>query len=152
MLAFAQDNQIEKYPIDLQDLRERFPETSFTLPLNVNDLINYGVIEVETSSVPEFDASTQRVISKDPEFVDGKWIVEYELVDRSQEEINSEVNQLAAQARSRRNVLLGETDWTQIPDNSLSAEEKESWKIYRQQLRDLTEQEGFPHNISWPVK
>ena len=152
MLALIQDNQIEKYPLDSQYLREKFPQTSFAIPLNAADLADYGVVEVETLPMPEFDASAQRVVSKDPEFVDGKWVVGYDLVNRTQEEIDSDTNQLVVQEKSRRNALLSQSDWTQLPDNNLSDEEKESWKVYRQQLRDITEQSGFPHNISWPSR
>ncbi len=47
-----------------------------------------------------------------------------------------------------RNQLLQESDWTQLPDVPLSA--KESWALYRQQLRDITTQPD-PFNITWPT-
>jgi hypothetical protein len=48
--------------------------------------------------------------------------------------------------------LLAESDWTQLPDVPLSAEQKTAWATYRQQLRDITAQPGFPNNINWPQK
>jgi hypothetical protein len=39
--------------------------------------------------------------------------------------------------RQQRNILLSQTDWTQIPDAPLSSEQKQQWATYRQQLRDL---------------
>ena len=40
--------------------------------------------------------------------------------------------------RRKRNKLLSESDWTQMPDTSLSEEQKTQWQTYRQSLRDLT--------------
>ena len=42
--------------------------------------------------------------------------------------------------RQDRNDLLAQSDWTQLPDNSLTAEQKNEWVQYRQQLRDLPSQ------------
>lgn len=58
----------------------------------------------------------------------------------------------AEQAVVRRNALLAESDWTQLADVPLSAEQKAAWVAYRQQLRDVPSQTGFPDNISWPTK
>ncbi len=58
----------------------------------------------------------------------------------------------AEQAIARRNTLLAESDWTQLPDVPLTAEQRTEWATYRQALRDITEQPGFPDSINWPVK
>ena len=57
-----------------------------------------------------------------------------------------------------RNQLLMQSDWTQLPDVQLSEEQKESWRIYRQQLRDLPENVEDPKPLvldmnhpDWPV-
>lgn len=55
-------------------------------------------------------------------------------------------------AISKRNALLADSDWTQLPDVPLSAEDKAAWAAYRQQLRDITDQPGFPNEIVWPVQ
>jgi hypothetical protein len=51
-------------------------------------------------------------------------------------------------AKSKRNQLLMESDWTQLPDVPLT--NKDQWATYRQQLRDITEQSGYPFNVIWP--
>lgn len=48
----------------------------------------------------------------------------------------------------RRNSLLESSDWTQLRDVPQSTSNK--WKKYRKELRDITQQEGFPLNIVWP--
>lgn len=50
----------------------------------------------------------------------------------------------------RRNGLLSASDWTQLPDVPLEA--REAWCIYRQALRDITGQPGFPLDVRWPEK
>jgi len=54
-------------------------------------------------------------------------------------------------ARSRRNMLLTHTDWTQLPDAPLSQAQRAVWVAYRQELRDVPTQPGFPDQIIWPV-
>ena len=57
---------------------------------------------------------------------------------------------LAAAALSRRDQLLRDTDWTQTLDAPIDTASREAVRLYRQALRDLPEQEGFPENILWP--
>jgi len=49
--------------------------------------------------------------------------------------------------RERRDLLLARSDWTQLPDAPVDAV---AWATYRQGLRDITAQGGFPHDIVWP--
>ena len=51
--------------------------------------------------------------------------------------------------RNTRNQLLKESDWTQISDATVN---KEVWLTYRQALRDITTQEGFPFTVTWPTQ
>ena len=55
----------------------------------------------------------------------------------------------AESARKRRNTLLTQSDWTQVADAPV---DKAAWATYRQALRDITLQDGFPHEIEWPQK
>lgn len=52
-------------------------------------------------------------------------------------------------AREQRDLLLQQSDWTQVPDAPVNAA---SWATYRQALRDVPSQSGFPDNITWPTK
>jgi hypothetical protein len=53
----------------------------------------------------------------------------------------------AASVRASRTQLLKDCDWTQIAD---STADKTAWATYRQALRDITGQAGFPWTITWP--
>ena len=55
------------------------------------------------------------------------------------------------QIRQQRNALLVRSDWTQLPDAQLTSEQKAEWATYRQTLRDITAQAGFPATINWPI-
>jgi len=55
---------------------------------------------------------------------------------------------LATQARDKRNALLTASDWTQVADAPV---DQTAWATYRQALRDITDQVGFPETIDWPV-
>lgn len=57
----------------------------------------------------------------------------------------------AALARAKRDGLLTACDWTQLADAPLSSEAKAAWAAYRQQLRDVPGQAGFPLAVEWPV-
>ena len=60
------------------------------------------------------------------------------------------LNELATTIRSKRNLLLAETDYLLMPDYPISQEYLEKVKEYRQQLRDLTKQENFPTAVVFP--
>ena len=59
---------------------------------------------------------------------------------------------VAEEVRAQRDILLYETDWTQVSDNALSPEERQRWAEYRQALRDVTAQENFPYDVEWPTE
>jgi len=53
----------------------------------------------------------------------------------------------AGQVRAERNDKLTASDWTQVADAPV---DKTVWATYRQALRDITTQTGFPWTITWP--
>lgn len=60
-----------------------------------------------------------------------------------------DVEEAADAARAIRNQLLDDCDNMLVPDRPNV--DVEAWKAYRQALRDVPEQEGFPMVIEWPV-
>ena len=58
-------------------------------------------------------------------------------------------NEKAVALREHRDAELAISDWTQMPDADLDADTKAAWATYRQELRDLPSQEGFP-NVGFP--
>jgi hypothetical protein len=85
--------------------------------------------------------------------VDGVTIplTDAEIAERQAEEaawLAGEFDRQSTVARTKRNALLAETDWMALSDVTLSA----GWVAYRQALRDVTAQAGFPHSVVWPTK
>ena len=57
--------------------------------------------------------------------------------------------QEANEVRNQRDALLAKTDWTQVADAPV---DQQAWSTYRQALRDIPEQNGFPGDVDWPSK
>lgn len=55
---------------------------------------------------------------------------------------------LCRQIRQQRDLLLAASDWRSLPD---APGDRDAWLEYRQQLRGITQQAGFPDNFSWPT-
>lgn len=55
----------------------------------------------------------------------------------------------ASLMRKQRNALLAVSDWTQVPDAPV---DQQAWAAYRQSLRDVTQQAGFPNDVTWPTQ
>jgi hypothetical protein len=55
-------------------------------------------------------------------------------------------------ALSKRQQLLIESDWTDTYSASTRLTNYNEWQIYRQALRDITKQEGYPFNVIWPTQ
>jgi hypothetical protein len=79
--------------------------------------------------------------------IDGVWTVSRIAVVKDQAQIDSENKQMAASVRSDRDSKLANSDWTQVADAPV---DKTAWANYRQALRDVPEQAGFPWEVIWP--
>lgn len=64
------------------------------------------------------------------------------------EVVKREIFELAEFTRAKRNSQLSGSDWSQLEDSKV---DKKAWAEYRQELRDLSKQKGFPKEIVWPV-
>ena len=67
--------------------------------------------------------------------------------DLDAEAIATKDAEQAKSVRDQRNTKLSESDWTQVADAPV---DKEAWATYRQALRDITTQTGFPWEVTWP--
>ena len=77
----------------------------------------------------------------------GKWYTKYSVVDMDDEAKAALDTTQAVAMRKQRAEKLAECDWTQVED---SPADKTAWATYRQALRDISAQEGFPWTITWP--
>jgi hypothetical protein len=81
------------------------------------------------------------------EQIDGKWYTKYSVADMDQEAKAIKDAEQAEKTRSQRTDKLKGSDWTQVADAPV---DKAAWATYRQALRDITAQSGFPWDTQWP--
>ena len=125
-----------------------------------------GVDEVLNGSKPTVSGPYKHIV-RDGEVQndEGQWIQNFveqdmfkDTTNQAGEAVTKEEQEAAYQAqldassaasvRSRRDGLLAETDWKGLSDVTMSSD----WATYRQALRDVPSQSGFPHDITWPEK
>lgn len=149
-----------------QEFRAMFPNTGFPVQLTeaiINDFGGDVVLEGPQASGGTVYQYSQR---QGVEQIDGKWFTKYILgpvfTDTTAEDgtvTTAAENEAAYKAmkdaeqakaiRQQRGEKLKETDWTQVEDAPV---DKALWAAYRQALRDVTTQEGFPWTVTWPVE
>lgn len=151
-LAFVQNGSITKYPIGYGEIRRKFPNTSFAMPLEDQDLSGFGVVKVHPKPQPHVDNKLERLEEGAPVLEQGIWIQHWNIIPLSDEEKQQLEDGQKSAVRADRNQRLADCDWTQFNDSPLSEESKLAWQVYRQELRDITLQQGFPHNVVWPTK
>lgn len=108
-----------------------------------------GAVLHRRERVPRFYSVPEGV---DPWTIEGRNGVFLHRLDREKlvHDAAGEKRELALSARGRRDRLLAESDWTQIPDAPLDPAVRSLWAEYRQLLRDLPLQKDFPQRITWP--
>ena len=153
-----------------QEFRAMFPNTGFPAQLKESTINDFGgdvVFEGPQASGGTVYQYSQR---QGVEQMDGKWFTKYILgpvfTDTTAEDgtvTTAAENEAAYKAmkdaeqakavRQQRGEKLKETDWTQVADALLDAPvDKAAWATYRQALRDVTAQAGFPWNVEWPTQ
>jgi hypothetical protein len=93
------------------------------------------------TTVPEFIGECD----DDAELIDGflKVLDEAEVAQEQQAEVDSQAHRV----RVDRTLRLQASDWTQLADATVDSQ---AWAVYRQSLRDIPQQEGFPWNVNFP--
>ena len=127
-----------------KEFRKRHKNTSFSRLLDENLLDAFDtdiVFEGPQKQGPPPYSSTYR---NGVEKIGDKWYTKYSIRQQDKEPIDKQQEE---NIRQRRDNLIKESDWRAVSDRQLEPE----WKEYRQALRDITQQEGFPHDVEWPI-
>jgi len=72
----------------------------------------------------------------------------FEIINKDEVKQYCPPDNLADIVRAERDLLLQQSDWSQLPDVPQAVKDK--WAVYRQKLRDLPLQKGFPIQVIWP--
>lgn len=111
----------------------------------------YGVFEwAWTPELPHTQTAEPAGVTRHE---DGIYRPTFNVREATQAELDSRYEQVSAEVREIRNYQLQRSDITELPQatDEMKAHSTE-WKAYRQALRDITIQSGFPFDIQWPEK
>ena len=120
--------------------------------LTSNIVTDDGLLEC---NLPSYNPETQVAFSSETEvikFINTRLLKNpnYFFTKLSDEEKLTQQQKAESESiRSQRDSFLVSSDWTQVADSPV---DKEAWATYRQALRDVTDQNGFPHDITWPTQ
>ena len=144
-VLLAADGSVDRYPYTLTDLRRANLGTSF--PKNISDetAAQFNCFPVTPATQPADDHTVN--LSRTAIKQGDDWVEEWISTPATPEQVTERTEVKAAEVRQQRNELLAACDWTQVVDISL---DPASWVSYRQELRNITSQPGFPHTVTWP--
>jgi hypothetical protein len=142
-----------------RQFRDEHPNTSFPQQITAEIIDSFGydpVLEgAQATTIPPYEVSVRAGVEE----INGQWFTKYivgpvftDTEDATAAEQEAAYKQriddeAAKRVREERTELLSNTDWTQLVDAPVDAS---PWATYRQALRDITSQPGFPHNVTWP--
>ena len=148
MYAKLNNGQLQKYPYTLGMLRKDHFNVSFPKVMTDEIFAQFSVVRVTPTPRPEYDHTKEfNVVA---EQVNGAWVEKWVATDVSAEEIAQRTQNQAAQVRAERDRLLTASDWTQGKD--IADEVSAAWATYRQALRDIPAQSGFPWTVVYPTQ
>lgn len=133
-------DNVLRYPYTFGNIRMDFPNVSFPADVNDESINHLYVYRVQQTERPAYDDTVNTLVDS-VELVNEKWVQKWIV-----ENVNEELAIL--NVRRKRDRLLSETDWMALFDNVLT----EEWAAYRQTLREVPQQIGFPFEVVWPVK
>jgi hypothetical protein len=130
------------------EFRTMFPNTSMPQQLTeatINELGGDVVFEGPQAQPTRY----QIAFADGVEQIEGKWYTKHSVADMDTDAIAAKDAEQAKSVRQQRTEKLKDTDWTQLAD---STADKTAWAAYRQALRDITAQAGFPWTVDWPAQ
>jgi hypothetical protein len=148
----ARNGVFERHVLDTAPTRWDENNYCFARRLDPERAAMLGVHKLKIVSPPHFNPATEKRVEKDAVLVNGVWTQVYAVEPLTEEEAADRYNEWASRVRAERDRLLAATDWwvskaAEI-DEAITADKH----LYRQALRDITTQPGFPFNVTWPEK
>lgn len=155
MFAEVKNGAVVTFPYDYDILVAKNPYTKFAqtdlLTMYVGTEANLNgcqLVRVTELDAPTVNSQNQKaVVNSAPTFSNNVWTLGWSIEALTQAEQAAKSNSQAAAVRKLRGEKLAECDWTQVADAPV---DKTAWATYRQALRDITAQAGFPWTIDWP--
>lgn len=137
------------YPLSAADVRAAHSNTSFPSEVAGFEAALVGMGYAVVQQVPEPAITyTQNIAEGAPAESDGTYQQTWVISNASAEEVAERTARQSVDIRQERNQRLADCDWTQLPDAPVDAA---AWATYRQELRNVTSQAGFPWEVNWPA-
>lgn len=154
MWALVKDKTILKFPYSRMDLKKDNPNVGFPKEIGESTLAFYDVKVVHVDqTIPFFNETTEKIVTNEvPEWEGDTLVVRNKVVPKTQEEMEEALQIKAAKVRQQRNRLLSESDWLVVYYSEGGFKIPKEVKAYRDNLRDITNQSGFPSEVVWPEK
>jgi hypothetical protein len=130
------------------EVRSLYPNTSFPSQWSVELVEELGLDPVFETPAPTV-TRYQTAYKDGTEQVAGKWVWKWSISEMDDAAKAAKDAAQATAVRADRDRRLADSDWTQVADAPV---DKAAWATYRQELRDVPAQAGFPWDITWPVK
>ena len=131
------------------EVRSMYPNTSFPsqwTPALVEELGLDPVFESPTPTTTRYQTAFKDGVEQDAQ---GRWLWKWSISEMDDDAKAAKDAEAAKSVRADRDKRLAECDWTQLSDSQV---DKAVWATYRQALRDVPAQTGFPYDITWPSK
>lgn len=142
LVAIVKNNKITQSGM-LQDI---FPHASFPVNGPSLEFITEHSIKYINHWKPH--SKLEKLVHINELYIENDEVYDVKVINKTEEDLAQELEIAASQVRAERTRLLMTTDWSQgkdIPDEISS-----KYTSYRQLLRDITLQSGFPHNVTYP--
>lgn len=139
------------------DTQLRRSNRNVSLPSLLTDSVRamFNMFPAEILDEPEYNKATHKVVQNTTPTFDeatGVWSIGWTIVEMTEEEITANDQLWSTKQRGIRNSLLQESDWVVIKATEQGQQVSSDWLNYRENLRTVPDQAGFPHNIDWPTK
>lgn len=148
------DGEPSGNPILEQNLRQIFPNTSFSQYFTADDVepMGYGIYDF--SPQPDLGRYEKAVEVSPVRSAEGIWKQTWSVVEMDNEEKSAADTAKASQVRNQRNTLLYGTDWIVSRCYESGESVPDDVKEYRQALRDITNHSNFPYlnDVDWPIE
>ncbi|NDD55674.1 hypothetical protein EBZ39_17715 [bacterium] len=149
MLIQIENGKPVNYAVVEENFRQLFPNTSFPAILTADVVEPFGFGMYEFSPQPTA-GKYEKVVEIDAvKDEGGVWRQTWSVVAMSDEEKAAADNSKQQEVRWQRDTKLRQSDFTQLPDSPET--NKAVWATYRQALRDVPTQAGFPWEVQWPA-
>lgn len=129
------------------EFRSLHPNTSFPQVLTA-EILNDASADIVLEGPQAQPTRYQTAFRDGVQQIDGQWFTKYSVADMDDDAKAAKDAEQAKSVRSDRNQRLKDSDWSQGKD--IADAVSQPWAVYRQALRDVPAQAGFPWDVTWP--